>query len=539
VTETLAADAAWDLLVEGGTVIDGTGSPGFRASIGVRGDRLAVLRGDTGGTRAGRRIDASGHVIAPGFIDLHSHSGIVILAEPRHEPKVRQGVTTEVIGVDGLSYAPFRSRRELLRFARINAGLDGLPELDWDWGSVASYLERMDGRVSVNLALLVGNSALRIDALGWDDVPADDRALDRMRGLLRESMEEGAMGLSSGLDYPPGAYATTQELADLTEEAARLGGFYHTHVRYALGDRFLDPFLEAVEIGRRSGGPVHITHFYRRVTNPGPAESLIGLVEDARAEGLDVTWDTYPYEWASTRLLVMLPPWIQEGGPEPLLERLADPKVRARLRDDLAARGMAYAGHTPWDDLRLGALTTEKYRAWEGRTLGELLRETGEDVVEAVCDILVAEDLRPNQVTPGPAHGSLGPFLAHPLSMIGTDSTFVGSKPSPRTWGSFPRVLGEFVRDLRLMPLQTAVRKITGQPSARLGLADRGLLRDGMAADIVVFDPATVASTATYEEPRSYPVGIPWVVVNGQVVVANGEHTGATPGRALRRGRAG
>jgi N-acyl-D-amino-acid deacylase len=531
---------ALDLLLEGGTVVDGTGAAGFRAAVGIRGDRLVVLRGDVSGVQAARRIDATGLVVAPGFIDLHSHSGLMILADPRHEPKVRQGVTTEVIGVDGNSYAPFRTRVDLLAFARLNAGLDGLPDgVALDWGSTDSYLRRLDGRVSLNLAFLVGNSALRIEALGWDDVPADEAAIDRMRGLLRESMEEGAFGISSGLDYPPGAFATTAELGVLTAEAAALGGIYHTHVRYALGDGFLDPFREAIEIGNLGGGPVHITHFYRRATAPGPAERMIGLVEEARARGQDVTWDTYPYEWASTRLLIMLPPWVQAGGPGPLLERLADPAIRERLRTEVGARGQAYAGRTPWDDLRLGALRTERYREWEGRTLGELMAASGSDAVDAACDLLIAEDLRANQVTPGPAHGSLGPFLSHPVSMVGTDSTFVGAKPSPRTWGSFPRVLGEFVREQRLMGLEEAVRKMTSAPAARLGIADRGLLRDGMRADIVVFDPATVASTATYDQPRSFPTGIPHVVVNGTLVVDGGRHTGAMPGRALRRGREG
>lgn len=527
-----------DLVIEGGTVVDGTGAAGFHAAVGVRGDRLWVLRGDVLEVPATRRIDATGLVVAPGFIDVHSHSGLVILAEPRHEPKVHQGVTTEVIGVDGNSYAPFRSREDLHAFARLNAGLDGLPDgLALDWGSTDSYLRRLDGHVALNLAFLVGNSALRIEALGWDDVPADAAALDRMRGLLRESMEEGAFGVSSGLDYPPGAFASTSELAALTGEAARLGGIYHTHVRYALGDGFLDPFREAIEIGRRGGGPVHITHFYRRATAPGPAEEMIALVEEARARGQDVTWDTYPYEWASTRLLIMLPPWVQAGGPGPLMERLADAAVRQRLRAEIGARGTAYAGTSPWDDLRLGALRSDAYREWEGRTLGELMRASGKDVVDAACDMLIAEDLRTNQVTPGPAHGSLGPFLAHPVSMVGTDSTFIGAKPSPRTWGSFPRVLGELVRDQRLMGLEEAVRKITSAPAARLGIPDRGLLRDGMRADITVFDPATIASTATYQEPRSFPVGIPYVIVNGTLVVDGGSHTGALPGRALRRGR--
>ena len=529
---------ACDLLIHGGTVVDGSGEPGVAADVAVHGDRLAILPVDAAAPDAARRIDATGLVVAPGFIDLHSHSGLMVLAEPRHEPKVRQGVTTEVIGVDGNSYAPFRSRDDLLAFARLNAGLDGLPDgLDLDWGSTDSYLRRFDRRVAVNLAFMVGNSALRIEALGWDDVPADAVALERMRGLLRESMEEGAFGISSGLDYPPGAFATTEELSALAGEAAHLGGIYHTHVRYALGDRFLDPFREAIEIGRLGGGPVHITHFYRRATAPGPAEAMIGLVEQARAIGQDVTWDTYPYEWASTRLLIMLPPWVQAGGPAPLMERLADREVRERLRAEIAARGAMFAGPSAWDDVRLGALRTDAYREWEGRTLGELMRASGADVVDTVCDLLLAEDLRTNQVTPGPAHGSLGPFLSHPVSMVGTDSTFVGQKPSPRTWGSFPRVLGEFVRDQRLMGLEEAVRKLTSAPAARLGIPDRGMLRDGMRADITVFDPATVASTATYDQPRSFPVGIPYVIVNGVVVVDDGAHTGALPGRALRRGR--
>jgi N-acyl-D-amino-acid deacylase len=528
--------AGLDLLIEHGTIVDGTGSPGFVGSVGVVGDRLRVLRGDTSAVPAARRVDARGRVIAPGFIDLHSHSGVMVLVEPRHEPKVRQGVTTEVIGVDGNSYAPFRSSAELRTFARLNAGLDGLPDLDWGWDSVASYLDRLDRACSVNLAFLVGNAALRIDAVGWTEAPADTRSIDRMRALLRESMEAGAFGVSSGLDYPPGSYATTDELAALTREAARLGGFYHTHVRYPLGDRYLDPFREALEIGRRGDGPVHLTHLYHRPIYPGPIEELIGLVEDARAGGLDVTWDTYPYEWACTRLLIQLPQWVQSGGPDATLERIASREVRDQIRDEMHALGRAYANDNPYDNIRLGYLATPAYAAWEGHTIGELVRATGTDVVDAICDLLIAEDLRPNQVTSGPLTESLPPFLAHPLSMIGSDSTFVGERPSPRTYGSFPRVLGEFVREKRVMPLEQAVRKMTATPAARLGLADRGLLRDGLAADVVVFDPVTVRATATYEAPRSFPEGIDWVVVNGVVVVADGMHTGATPGRALRRG---
>jgi N-acyl-D-amino-acid deacylase len=529
----------FDLLFERGTVVDGTGTPGFAASVGVLDARITVLRDGANGASddadATRRVDASGLVVAPGFIDLHSHSGLMLFADPLHEPKVRQGVTTEVIGVDGLSYAPIPDPADLEALAHMNAGLDGRPEIAYDWSTVESYLERLGAlRPSVNLALLVGNSALRLATVGWDDVEANRAQVADMRAMLREAMQEGAIGLSSGLDYPPGAFASTNELAELTNEAAGLGGFYHTHVRYALGDRYLDPFREAIEIGRRGEGPAHITHFYHRQTFPGGPGPMLALVDDARAEGLDVTFDTYPYEWASTRLLIMIPPWVQAGGPMQTKERLADTAVRDRIRRDLAERGVLYAGRRAWDDVRLGAFARPELLRWEGRTLGDVVDERSADPVDVLCDLLIEEDLRVNQVTPGPWTETLRDFIAHPVGMIGTDSTFVGDKPSPRTYGSFPRVLGQFVREDALVSLEEAVRSMTSAPAERLGISDRGRIADGLVADLVVFDPARVRSNATYEEPRQFPDGIDWVVVGGVVTVADGEHTGARAGRVLR-----
>ena len=527
-----------DLLITGGTVVDGSGGSGFAADLAVVDGRMRIISGEAARPRqVDTRIDATGRVVCPGFIDLHSHSGLWILAEPRHEPKVRQGVTTEVVGVDGNAYAPFRRREDLEAFMRLNGGLDGRPEIAYDWDSVASYLDRFDRGVAVNVAFVVGNSALRIEAIGWEDTPADASALDRMGGTLREGMEEGAYGLSSGLDYPPGSYASTDELVQLTAEASRFGGFYHTHVRYTLGDRFLDPFREAIEIGRQGGGPTHITHFYHRSGYPGGPEQLLGLVEEARARGQDVTFDTYPYEWASTRLLIQLPQWVQSGGPMALLERLSNQGVRERLRAEVGHPGAASTSTAGWADIRLGYFGRPANQAWEGRTLAEYMAETGRDAVDAICDLLLAEDLHVSQVTSGPTSDTLPRFVAHPLGMVGTDSTFVGAKPSPRTYGSFPRILGEFVREKRIMGMEEAVRKMTSAPAARLGLRHRGVIRDGAVADLVVFDPQTVAALATYDEPRRFPVGIEHVIVNGTLVVRDGEHTGALPGRALRRGK--
>jgi N-acyl-D-amino-acid deacylase len=526
-----------DILVTGGTIVDGTGAPGRPGAVAVEGGRIRLLAPDAQLAGVAHTIDATGKVVAPGFIDLHSHSGLMMLVEPRHEPKVRQGVTTELFGVDGNSYAPFESTADLAAFVELNGGLDGLPDLVFDWSTVGSYLDRFDRRVSVNVGMFVGNSALRIAALGWNDVPATPKALEKMTSMLRAGMEDGAFGLSSGLDYPPGSYATTAELAALAREAGRLGGFYHTHVRYPLGDRFLDPFREAIEIGRRGEAPAHITHFYHRKTFPGSPEQMLDLVDDARAEGLDVTFDAYPYEWASTRLLILIPTWVQEGGPAATKERLADREVRARIRRDLAERGVLFAGAGGLRDIRIGYLAQASNVGWEGRTLGEYFDGVGADPVDGLCDLLLSENLRPNEVTTGPHTDGIRRFLRHPLGLVGTDSTFVGDKPSPRTYGSYPRILGQFVRDEAVLSLEAAVWKMTGGPAARLGLRDRGVIRDGAAADLVVFDAATVRANATYDEPRRFPDGIEQVVVNGELVVSDGRHTGATPGRALRHGR--
>jgi N-acyl-D-amino-acid deacylase len=529
-------DVPFDLIVENGAIVDGSGERAYAAAVGVRDGRITVVHGETADVAAARRIDATDRVVSPGFIDLHSHSGLMIFADPLHEPKVRQGVTTEVIGVDGLSYAPMPDAGDLEALVEMNAGLDGAPPeaRPLDWGTVEAYLDRLDRLgPSLNLAYLVGNSALRIGAIGWEEVPAGPEQVANMRAMLREAMQEGAVGISSGLDYPPGAYADTGELVALTEEAARHGGFYHTHVRYALGDRYLDPFREAIEIGRRADGPAHITHFYHRQTFPDGPGPMLALVDDALAEGLDVTFDTYPYERASTRLLIMIPPWVQAGGPLRTKERLADTSVRDRIRRELAERGVLFAGRGAWHDVRLGAFATPEYLPYEGRTLGAIIDDRGQDPVDVLCDLLIDEDLRPNQVTPGPWSESLPEFIRHPIGMIGTDSTFVAERPSPRTYGSFPRVLGQFVRAEALLSLEEAVRSMTSAPAARLGLRDRGLIRDGLAADLVVFDPARVRSNATYEDPRRFPDGIEWVVVNGEVTVEPEGHTGVRSGRVL------
>lgn len=520
-----------DLLIRDGLIIDGTGNPGFYGAVGVEGERVRILRGDLSAVEAARVIDARGRVVCPGFIDMHAHSGLVMLAEPRHEPKVRQGVTTELIGIDGNSYAPFTSEEDFQRFVAINSGLDGNPRLPGRWSTVEQYLAMFTNRVAINVVYVIGNSPLRICALGWDDRPASKAELANMKALLRVGMEEGAFGISTGLDYPPGSYADTAELVELSREAARLGGLYHTHVRYSLGDRFLDPFKEALDIGRGSGVPVHITHFYQRTTSPGGAGRMLGLVEDAREEGLDVTFDSYPYPFSSTRLLILIPQWAHDGGPEQLLARLRDPGLRERLRQDIGPRAAS------WQDMWLTNFRHAHHHKFEGRSIAEVAALMGRDPVDALCELLVAEHLEVAYVSAGGNAATLPKFVSHPLSMVGSDALLIGEYPSPRTYGTFPIILAEYVREERVMALPDAIRKMTSFPAQRLGLPDRGLLRDGFKADVVVFDPNTVKAPATRAQPKQFPVGIDQVIVNGKLVVDNGKHTGVLAGRALRRGR--
>ena len=520
-----------DLLITGGLVVDGTGNAGFRAAVGVEGDSLTVIRGDISEIPAARTIDAAGKVVCPGFIDVHSHSGLMLLADPRHMPKVHQGVTTELVGIDGNSYAPFRSPDDLERFIDLNSGLDGRPELQDRWSSVSEYLALFDRRVAVNVVYIVGNSPLRVAASGWTDRRASRGEIENMKAVLRESMEEGAVGMSTGLDYPPGSFADTDELVELSAEAARLGGIYHTHVRYSLGDRYLDPFKEAIEIGRRSGVPVHVTHMFRRPTNPGGSGRIIALVEDARDEGLDVTFDCFPYPYGGTRATIVLPQWAQDGGPDGLRKVLRSPEARDRLRTEAVPRGRG------WDEMWLTYFGQPHNRRYEGWSLAAIADDMGRHPVDALCDLLLDEDLQVSYFAANVDASTISDFVAHPLQMVGSDALLIGDYPVPMAYGTYPQILSEIVREERRLPLPEAIRKMTWYPAQRLGISDRGLIRDGMKADIVVFDAETIKANATRQRPRQTSEGVEHVIVNGEPVIEWGRHTGALPGRALRRGR--
>lgn len=519
----------YDLLIRHGRLYDGSGNPWQRADLAIEGETLRVLRGDTSRIEAARTIDATGRIVCPGFIDMHAHSGNVILSQPRHEPKVRQGITTELIGVDGNSYAPILRGEDLEQFIALNAGLDGRPPNGLRARSVGEYLENFDGKVAVNVCYVIGNSPLRISAMGWDNRAPTGGELAAQRTLVRQGMEEGAYGISTGLTYPPGSYAGTEELIELSKEAAALGGIYVTHVRFGMGDRHVDPITEALEIGARSGIPVHISHFNSGWPFPGAWRKLLDLVDARAAQGQQVTADVYPYIYSSTRLVSLLPEWTHNGGVPKLLERMGDEAERQKMAAD-----------PDFQRLRLHNYLTAnfsrpQYRRFEGWTLPQIAEVLEKSIIDTICDLLLDEDLNLVQIGTFGNPVNVRKFLEHPSTMLGSDALLIGEKVSPRTYGAAPTLLGDLVREEGILEMADCIRKLTSLPAQTLGLRDRGLLRDGFKADVVVFDPETVRSPATIEQPKQFPIGIDYVIVNGQLVVDGGEHTGALPGRALRR----
>ena len=518
-----------DILIHNGTILDGTGNPGYKGAVGIDGDTISLHRGDLSDIEAHRYIDAEGYVVSPGFVDLHSHAGLTILGAPHHDPKVRQGVTTELVGIDGISHAPFKTTEELERYIWLDSGLNGYPPMPPDWLTVSELLSKYESTVAVNVAYILGNSPVRIGGAGGEQRPANNAEIANMRSVVRECMEEGAYGISTGLDYPPGAYASTEELIELSDESARLGGFYHTHTRASLKEQgVLAPWEESIEIGRRSGIPIHLTHFRQGYQGDGSHLDYLGLVDNARIEGLDVTFDCYTYPYSGTTITIGLPHWAKDGGPERLMAALRDPDDRSRMKKEITIDRL----ENNW----LTNFTKEANKIYDGLLITEIANLRNQDPADALFDLLLDENLGISTVGLGTNPQTLPAFVSHPAGMVASDAILFGEYPNPRTYGCFPVVLAEFVRAEKQLRLPEAIRKMTSFPAQRLGLKDRGLIKDGYKADIVLFNPETVKAPATKENPKQYPIGIDYVIVNGKIVIDDGNNTGVTPGRALRRG---
>lgn len=529
---------AWSLLIRGGEVVDGTGAPRRRADVAVEADRIAAVGPDLAG-EARRVIDAGGHVVAPGFIDIHSHSDLFYLACPAAESKVRQGCTTEVVGMCSFSPAPVPAAgRDRLRVWAAGIGA----RLDIDWTTFGEYLDALRAaRVGINVVPFVGHGALRLAAVGAENRAPAAGEMEAMRRMLHEALDAGAFGFSTGLVYPPSAYAATEELIDLARAMARRRGLYFSHIR---GEAAMveDSIHEAIRIGEEAGVGVQIAHV--KVTgreNWAMIDRVLALIDRARARGVDVSGDAYPYHAGSTRMDNLLPAWVHDGGAARLLERIADRATRRRIVEESLVGGERWRtqsmGAVGFDEVRIASCSQKDL---EGLSLADLAGKRGVSPPEAMMDLLVEELATVSMVVFSQSPDNVAKVLAHPAIMVGSDSLGLTSgpgphpgKPHPRMYGTFPRVLGRYARDDRVLSLEAAVQKMTGMPAARLSLHDRGLVRPGQAADLAIFDPVTVRDEATFEDPHRHPTGIPYVIINGAVVVDRGTFTPAA-GRILQ-----
>jgi N-acyl-D-amino-acid deacylase len=525
-----------DLLIRDGMVVDGSGAPGRRADVGVRDGRITAVA-SLAGAAAARTIDADGLVVCPGFIDIHAHSDLQLLAHPEHDPKVRQGVTLDVIGQDGLSYAPVDDHVLDQMRAQLIGWNGDPPGIDWGWRSVAEFLDRFDRGVGINAAYLLPHGTIRMLAMGSEERAPTAGELDRMRSLVAEGLRDGAVGLSAGLTYAPGMYAQDDELVELCSVMAGTGGFYCPHHRN-YGMTALEGYRDTIEIARAASVPLHLAHAHLGFpVNRGRAGELLAMLEQARAEGVDITLDTYPYLAGATYLHAYLPGWVQSGGTEATLERLRDVSRREAIRHEMEVTGSDGFHDVPidWDIIVVSSAGLPENRRWVGRTVADGAAEAGKAPIDFYCDLLVEERLTCASISHIGNEENVRAIMQDPGHAAGSDGILVGDRPHPRGWGTFPRYLAVYVRELGLLDLERAIAKMTSIPARRLGFADRGLVREGMAADLVCFDAANVRDTATYDEPRQPPIGIPFVAVNGRLVIDDGAHTGALPGRALRR----
>jgi dihydroorotase/N-acyl-D-amino-acid deacylase len=539
VLAAVPAAAPFDLVITNGRVIDGSGSPWYAADVGIRAGRIAAI-GRLGHAPAKRRIDAAGRIVAPGFIDMLGQSELTILVDPRLPSKIFQGITTEVTG-EGESVAPLAGFRR----AELQPSLDHLG-INADWSDFAGYFRRLERQgIGINLASYVGATTVRAIVIGGDNRPPTAAELAQMRALVRTAMEQGAVGVSTSLEYAPAPYASTEELVALASEAAPFGGIYATHMR-SEGDGIAAALEETFRIGREAHIPVEIWHLkVAGKANWGRMGDVVARINAARAAGIDVAADTYAYPAWFNEMSAFVPPWAHDGGTARLVERLKDPASRARIRHDLLTPSADWDNE--WSEVEgpeailIGVVNNPALRALQGKTLKEIATARGTDPIDTLLDILVEDNGQTYCAVFGMNEADIALALAQPWTSVNNDSSGTSTEgvlgaehPHPRAYGTFPRILRKYVREEHLLTLEDAIRKFSALPAGRMRLADRGLIKLGMWADIVVFDPDTVTDRSTFAAPNQLATGMQWVLVNGVPVVDAGRPTGARPGRVLR-----
>ncbi|MFZ5726493.1 MAG: N-acyl-D-amino-acid deacylase family protein [Pseudomonadota bacterium] len=532
-----AETPAYDVIIRGGTIYDGSGGPPVVGDVAIRDDRIVAVGRVAGSAKS--EMSAKGMAVAPGFINMLSWATESLIADPKSQSNIRQGVTLEVMG-EGWSMGPLNAAMKAQERAR-----QGDIQYAIEWTSLGDYFDWLDKRgISTNIASFVGAATVRVHELGEGDVDPTPEQLGRMRALVRQAMNEGAMGVGSSLIYAPGSYAETDELVALTSEAAKCGGMYISHMR-SEGDRIEEAVDELIDISRRSGAPAEIYHLKMAGrSNWGKLDTIVKKIEDARAEGLRITTDMYTYTAGATGLDAAMPTWVQAGGLEAWIERLKDPAIRARVAEEMKKPG------GDWENLYFGAgadkmilsgFKSEALKPLTGKTLAEVAAMRGKSPEETAMDLVIEDGSRVGTVYFLMSEDNVRKQIQLPWMSFGSDAAsqategvFLKSGAHPRTYGNFARLLGRYVRDEKLIPLEQAVYRLTTLPATNLGITDRGALKPGYYADVVVFDPATIADRSTFEAPHRYSVGVRDVFVNGKQVLKDGEHSGAMPGRAVR-----
>ncbi|MGD8294606.1 MAG: D-aminoacylase [Desulfobacterales bacterium] len=532
----------YDLIIKNGKVIDGTGNPHFNADIGILGGKIAAISPRGQIIEADRTLDASGMVISPGFIDTHSHDDAYILIDPQCSQKVLQGVTTDVIGNCGFSLAPLSDAHSKdLKGASALMGGTNLDDDFWSLRSFAQYLKRLDSaKLGINVVPLVGHGTIRIGVIGFENRAPSEAEMTKMKEMTAEAMQAGAFGLSTGLIYVPANYAETDEVIALAKVAAKQGGMYATHMR-SEGDHEMQAIDETLEIAREADIAAHIAHHkIAGRKNWGNSKLTLKTFSQARREGLVVTWDQYPYRAGGTFLPAALPPHIQAQGAEQYSEKLKDPAVRRQIREEIESEA-----DSAWENLIGGAgfdniiiSASPRHPDFVGKSIAEISSMTGKEPFDVYFDLVIEEQMEAGIIIFMMDDEDIERILKDPGTMIGSDGVpgFGSAKPHPRMTGTFPRVLGRYAREKGVITLEDAIRKMTSLPAQTFGLFQKGILRQGMDADLVVFDPATVIDKSTFEDPSRAPEGIRWVIVNGEIAVEDGRTTGATSGKVLRRG---
>ena len=531
----------FDVLIRNGRIVDGTGAPWFRADIGITADRISAI-GRLEGFQAATTIDATDLVVAPGFIDLLGQSEFNVLVDGRAASKILQGVTTEVTG-EGSSIAPVNDR--LIQEAKRLADHFGITQ---NWRTLADYFLRLEtqSRPALNIATFVGAGGIRNYVIGKEDRPATPAELEQMKQLVAAAMEQGALGVSTSLQYVPDRFAPTSEIVELAKVAAKYGGVYFTHQRSESG-RIFESIGEVISISREAGIPAEIWHLKTAYkSNWGKMPDVLRRIEQARENGIDVTANQYPYTRASNGLDACLPLWVREGGLDKMLGRLKDAALRERIKKEMADPNATdwenqWYGSGGADGVMLSSVINPELRKYQGMTMTQIGKAMGKDPRDAAMDLVIADRGESEVIISIMTDEDVETALKHPLVGVGTDSgaraedgKLSESKSHPRGWGSFPRILGKYVRDEHLLTLEEAIRKMTSKAAARVRLNDRGILRTGLMADITIFDPVTIRDTATFEDPNHYSVGVKDVLVNGRRVVADGKITTERPGRPLR-----